>query len=474
MVWSKSTLSTAPWASDVIPAPPPGTGTLPPPIPGATPTFEYTSQVGVGSWAMRSWAGAMPVLVNPGGGVSVAPDPERGVMRVWAWWPDAPSLQLIRVGPTGDRTGVRGAYPWTVEGVTRKNFATNPSVETGLNGYVPGTGSPTLSQISRTDDPTAGLFAWRATIAGAGTNEVTIPHSIPAQTVTVALDLQLSDLPTGVTISLGWNNSTGGALTASSVSLTASQFTASVDQFMRQVVTLDPPAGAATSGSLKITATGLPAGATMDGDRILAEVGITTGEYFDGATLGSVWDGTEHLSTSRLAPVQVIDDGECPLDVAVRYEVYNPSIIGGRVISPATSLLSEERVWLTHPEFPHTPVRLLITDTPDVDYVLEQAVFPILDSPYPVVVSSSTRLAPTGSLRILVESFEERDHFIHTLFGNGEPVLKRTPYRYGYGEGEWIVLGTIREPGGMKPWDQVRVLEASYQVVEEPVDTLAA
>jgi hypothetical protein len=474
-MWGRTAWGMGPWASAEVPAASPGTGTLPPPIPGATSSFTFAGQSGTGPWAMRSWAGAMPILANPGGGISIAPDPATGVMRIWAWWPDASVLQLIRIGPDGKRTGVRGGYPVMISTPTRKNWATNPSVETGLNGYVPGTGSPTLSQIARAGEPSAGVFAWRATIAGAGTNEVTIPHSLPAQAVTIALDLQISDLPTGVTISLGWNNSVGGALTASSVALTPSQRSASVDQYARQVVMLTPPAGAATAGSLKITATGLPAGATMDGDRVLAEVGVSDGSYFDGASLGGVWGGTAHLSTSRLASVQVVDDGECPLDVAVRYELYNPALNGGIVSSPFSTLASEENVWLTHPEEPDTPVKVLITQTPDVDYVLEQALFTILDSPYPVSVSSSTRTAPSGALSVLVETFAERDRFIYDLFGNGTPVLLRCPDRYGYGEGQWIVLGTIREvANGSLPWDQIRTLEAGYQEVEEPADTVAA
>lgn len=473
MGWAKVSYASAPWASGPVPGAPPGQGTLPPPIPGASPTFVYSSQRGIGPWAMQTWAGFMPIIANPGGGVSILPDPDRGVMRIWAWWPDVTQLQLIRVGPDGSRTGVRGGYPITISSATRKNYATNPSLEAGLNGYVAGTGSPTLTQIARTDAP-SGVFALRATIAGAGTNEVTIPHSLPAQAVTVALDVRFSGLPSGVTISLGWTNSVGSALTASSVNLTASQYTASVNQYTRHTVMLTPPAGAANAGSLKITATGLSAGAQMDLDQVTAEAGATDGSYFDGSLLGGVWGGTTHLSTSRLAPVMMVDDGECPLDVAVRYEVLNPALNGGTVTSPYSTLESGERVWLTHPESPSIPVQILITDTPAVSYALDQGTFPILDSPYPVVVSSSVRMAPSGQLSFLVESFDQRGTFIHDLFGDGTPVLKRTPHRYGYGDGEWIVLGTITEPGGMRPWDELRALEAPFQVVEEPADTVAA
>jgi hypothetical protein len=132
-------------------------------------------------------------------------------------------------------------------------------------------------------------------------------------------------------------------------------------------------------------------------------------------------------------------------------------------------LASGNRVWLTHPESPTTPIEVLITTTPDVTYALDQAVLPILDSRYPLVVSASERLAPSGSVELLVETFAARDTTVYGTFGDGTPVLKRTPAAMGYGEGEWIVLGDLREKAaGFSPFDPVRPLEAPFQVVEAP------
>jgi hypothetical protein len=374
---------------------------------------------------------------------------------------------LIRINSEGERVPVRGAYGLTVNGVTRRNYATNPSVETDLSGYVPGTGSPTLTRIARVG-ASSGSWSWRATVAGAGTNEVTIPHSLPAQAVTIALDLKLSAPPTGVTISLGWTNSSGGALTTSSVALTADQYTASVNQYYRHKVTLTPPAGAANAGSLKVTTTGMPAGGQMEGDLILAEVGSSDGSYVDGSLLGGTWVGTAHLSVSLLAPMQYLLDGECPLDVSVRYEIYNPGLSGGRITSAPATLLSADRAWITHPDFTSTPTEVLLTSTPDLVHDLPQAVFPILDSPYPFPVSAAERLAPSGEVEFLTGTFADRDE-LFDLFRTGTPVLLRQPDRFGRGEGEWIVLGAISEPSlGQKGWGQLRALRAPFQVVESP------
>jgi hypothetical protein len=467
-MWGRSSWAGFPWAGPAVStAPIPGESTIPPPIPGATTTFVYNYQPGTGPWAMRSWAGALPLVSNPGGGISIAPNPDTGVMQVWAWWPDAPVVQLLRINVNGDRSPVRGAYGLTVSGGTRRNYATNPSAEVDLSGYVPGTGSPTLTRVARVG-ASSGSWAWRATVAGAGTNEVTIPHSLPAQSVTVALDLKLSALPTGVTISLGWTNSSGGALTTSSVSLTADQYTASVNQFYRHKVTLTPPAGAANAGSLKVTTTGMPAGGQMEGDLVLAEVGISDGSYVDGSLLGGTWVGTAHLSVSLLAPIQFIQDGECPLDVPVRYEVYNPALSGGRITSAPATLLSANRAWLTHPDATSTPMEVRLTTTPGLVHALPQAVFPILDSPFPFPVSAAQRLAPNGAVEVIATTFAERDEILG-MFGTGTPVLLRQPDRFGRGEGEWIVLADITEDAlDQKGWGELRLLRAPFQVVESP------
>lgn len=445
---------------------------LPPPVPGGTTSFVYTMQVGAAPWAFRSWGGGSRVPIWPGGGMVVIPTPDLGVMDLRVWWPDAPQLQVIRISPDGTRTPVRGAYPVSTSVATRRNYCANPSLETSLAGYVSSDGSPSLTTIAGW----VGTNALRATVAGAGSNGVTIPHSLPVSpTATIALQLAFSARPTAVTISVGYLDSVGGALTSSSVVLTADQINNSVTQWARQAVVATAPVAAATVGSIKVLAAGMPMGGQMDIDAVTIEKGATGGSAFDGETLGGSWSGTQHLSTSVLAPVLTVLDGEAPLDTGVYYELYNPRLVGGRITSPVVVLDSQERVWLTHPSSPDSPVECLIASTPDRAHVLEQGVNPILDSEYPVVVSASLRRAPAGDLTFLTETFADRDRLIHDLFGDGTPVLLRTPYRYGYDEGMWIVLGNITEiASGQKPWEQIRELAAPFQVVESPADTLVA
>lgn len=459
-----------PWASEEIPNTlPPGWKDVPPPIPDATTHFLFTARPATSPWAGRSWAGASPTVAYVGGGITVAPDATTGVMLLWAWWPDAPQIQVVRVGQDGSRSPVRGAYGLTVTGDTRRNLCSNPSFETSLAGYLPIDGDTTLSQVTTAPYVTSGTYAMRM-VSTTTTTGAVMPGTMPGsgQQYTIALDLGLTATVTSVDVTVTWLNSTGGSAGSSVLTMTADQLAAAVGQSSRVVWTLASPVTAVT-GSASMTITGLAIGESAYLDSVVYEAGTTTGSYYDGGSFGGAWSGTENLSTSILSPVQEIVDGECPLDVPVTYEVYNPALVGGFVASTSTVLASGNRVWLTHPESPTTPVEVLITTTPDVTYVLEQAVYPILDSRYPVVVSASERLAPSGVVEILVEGFAARDRTVYETFGDGTPVLKRTPAAMGYGEGEWIVLGDLREQAsGYSPFDPVRTLQAPFQVVEAP------
>lgn len=435
--------------------------------------FTMSPAQGIGPLALRGYASATPTTAVTGVGMSVVPQPSLGVMRVTAWWPSATQLRLVRISADGTRTPVRGGYSYTVVGTTRRNQATNPSIEVSTAGYTAGTGSPTLTRIARGDDP-GGAWSLNAVNASAGSSAVNVPHALTVGQVTVGLDLRLSAAPSGVTVTLGWLNSTGGALTATTVALTSGQYTASVGSFARQVVDLLPPAGAAQAGTLTITATGMPAAGQMGIDRVTAETAATDGSYFDGASTGGSWSGTTHLSSSVLAPVQTIDDGEAPLDVPVSYELTNPLAQGVQLVAPAETLSSENRVWLTHPGDPGEPVEVFNTATPELEHVIDQGVFPILDSKYPVAVSVALRRAPTGSLELVADTFAARDALL-TMFADGTPVLLRTPSTFGYGEGMWIVLGNLREnPLGQKGSRQLRTLSAPFQVVAAPADFLGS
>ncbi|GGM75475.1 hypothetical protein GCM10012275_52690 [Longimycelium tulufanense] len=649
-------------------------GQLPPPIPGST-GFSFSVQSGTGPWAYRGWtAGGVP-LAYLGGGVLLTPLAGAGVMRVAAWWPDAQAVQVVRLTPDGSRRGVRGAYPLAVTEPTRRNAVTNPGVEAGLNGYVPGTGNPTLTrpttittlapagtdrrnlatnpslevsasgwseyntngtvaraamttpsvgvasagsyglrvtctttgdagashtvtsgivpgesytasayvQPSTTRDvrlelqwrqggptgtvlatdtdttpavpagewtrvettriaPTGadtlivsvvllaaavndlldvdavlaeqaasgaaaepyfdgdapggtwsgtvgessstltvvasvpgGSYTLRATIAAAGTCELTIPTDAITGTepVTVALDLQVPDLPTAVTVTLGWTDSAGAPLTSSTASLDADARAAVVDQYSRHAVVLTPPAGAASTGSLKLTVDGLPAGGTVELDQVTMESGVTDGSVIDGAMVGGTWTGTPHLSASLLAPVLQVDDGECPLDVPMRYEVYHPALTGGRVRSDPATLDSRGQTWLTHPATPDAPRACVPTTPPQLTRAVEQGVFRTLGRKAPVVISG-TRSTPSGTLELGALSWAERDVLL-AMLEDGSPLLMRAPAEYGYGPGWWIAVGDVGEdPQGRTVWQQTRILSVPFQVVDGPDPAVAA
>jgi hypothetical protein len=466
-MYVRSGWAQAPYAGTVLPPTP--VGQLPPPIPGDPARFTYTAQLGDYPWAYQSWAGGYPLAAYPGGGVLAAPLVDQGVMQVRVWWSDAPVLQLVRITPNGTRTPVRGGYPLTVGGTTRRNYCTNPSVETGLNGFVPDAGTPTLTQLA---DPTApaGGFVLRATNAGAGSNGVTAPTgltTVPAgRPVTVGLGLRLSALPTSVTVTIGWTDTLGGALTANSSMLSADQASASVAQFSRQVVTVTPPANAVTP-TWKIVAAGMPAGGTLDLDALTFEVGATDGSFFAGGTLGATWLGTTDLSASVLAPVQTVLDGECPLDTLVTYQVSYPGITGGRVVSDPALLPSQDRTWLTHPAAPTAPVQCRPTAAPILIRSSVQASFVVLGRTNPIV-KTTQRLSPTGTLTLDVETSADRDQLI-AMLGDGSPLLLRAPADYGLGDGWWLAFGDLTEdPDGRPQWRQARALSAPFTVVDGP------
>jgi hypothetical protein len=183
--------------------PPVNPGQLPPPIPGLPGSFSYNATLGVYPWAYGMWAGGYPPPAYPGGGVLAVAVPAQGTVRIRAWWPSATELHLVRIHPDGARSPVRGGDPLKIAEATRTNYATNPSVEAGLNGYVPADGNPTLSQLAAPNAP-AGSMVLRATNPGAGSNGVTIPTApvpvvLTSRLGTVGLTLRTSTRPASAT-----------------------------------------------------------------------------------------------------------------------------------------------------------------------------------------------------------------------------------------------------------------------------------
>lgn len=472
-MWSQDPWSQAPWSGPVVPSPPPQQ-VIPPPIPGGTTTYVYGVQQGAYPWSYGGWSGAVAPFAALAGGIVAAPNPATGTVALSAWWPYAPTLQLVRFGPDGSRSLVRGGYPVTVSAQTLVNYATNPN-SIATTGYVPGTGSPTLSLVARTD--IAGN-AVRATNASSGTSEVTVPQSLPGgNAVTAAFDLRLSARATSLTVTLGWNDAIGTALTATAVSLTANQINAAVGQFGRLVLSFTPPGNAATCSSLKVNAGGMPAGGQMDLDRWKLVTAQDDGTYGDGDTLGGQWTGTLGLSTSILAPVQTIVDGECPLDVACYYTVYAPLLTGGFATSPTITLASNDQSWLTHPARPSVPLACSPQTVPALTYDIDQGTFAVIGRKYPVTVSASVRTAPSGTLSLHAPAFTDRDTLVNTMFADGSAVLLRAPATYGYGLGMWISVGALTEtPTGAYAYQPQRILTAPFVVVDTPAgpNTLVA
>jgi len=464
-VWSQAPWSEGPWSGPVIPSPPPQQ-VIPPAVPsGGTTSYTYGAQQGALPWSYGGWCGAVgPVPAQPGGIIAV-PNPATGTVTLSAWWPYAPTLQLLRTGPDGVLTPVRGGYPVTPTTATVVNYATNPN-SLSTAGYVPGTGSPTLTLYARNDGNGNAL---RATIASAGTDEVTVPQSLlAAPIVTVAFDLQLSAKATALTVTLAWNDGSGNPLTATALTLTADQISSATGQFTRFTLSAAPPAAAVTCPSLKVTATGMPAGGTMDLDRWKLVAAADTGVYGDGDTLGGQWNGTAGLSTSVVAQVQTVVDGECPLDVACSYSLYAPFITGNFARTPVITLASNENSWLTHPAYPSAPVQVYPCEAPALVRKIPQGVFPIIGRANPIVVSGASRLSPTGTLTIDAATFAARDQLLN-LFADGSAVLLRAPADFGYGQGMWLAIGDVTEdPKGRPAWSQSRPLMVAFTVVDSP------
>lgn len=455
----------SPWAGlSVLNTSPPGQ-VLPPSIPGGTTRYYVAAVGGAYAWAFGGWAGPAVPLATLLGGLVVAPDTAAGVVHILAWWPAQTPLQLARVHANGDVHPVRGAYP-LLSPAPRTNYATNPSLEAGLNGYVPGTGSPTLTQLTTGSLPDRGK-ALRATIASAGTCEVAVPHAFGVGTMTVGLGLRFSARPTAVTVTTGWVDVLGNALTATTATLSANEINNSVSQFGRQVLTLAPPPAATAATTVKVAATGLPAGATMDLDAVTIEAGVTSGSYLDGSLLGAQWLGTAELSASVLATMLTVDDAECPFDEPVIYILHSSALGGAQVSAPAILLSSDGTSWLTHPGSA-LPVRVQLREVPTLDTDIQQGVMWPVGARFPVVVTNTQRHAPRGTADFVYLSFAERAVLLE-MMSDGSPLLLRTPVEFGYEATLWLAVGAVTEDrGARKPWHDTGVLSADFQQVDVP------
>jgi hypothetical protein len=444
---------------------------LPPPVPGGSGAYYWSAWNGFYPYSYVSWAGVPPQIAQVYGGVVAVPDADTGVMNIQGWWPNATVLHFVRIHPDGSRHPVRGAYGLTVDEPTRLNLSTNPSFEAGLNGVVTDAGTPALTRINIATDPTIplGEYAMRATVAGAGSNGVTIPTGLTgALPVTVGFDIRLSVRPTGLRVVVSWTDAGGAPLTTNTVNVSTMTINEAVGQWARVVETLTPPTNAVTP-TFKIIADGVTAGSTMDLDGITIEQSSTSdGSRFDGDSLAGSWTGTEGLSTSRLAPIQTVADAEAPLDVPVTYVVANPALTGGMVTSSAIGLPSLGRwCWLTHPLRSTGPIRVDLKRVPNFEHGIEQGVFYPIGARQAVVVSTRRR-TPAAELIFNAVSFAERDALLDVM-SDGMPLLLRAPARYGYGTGTWWALGTVTEDREERlAYQDAMILTAQAISVREP------
>ncbi|MEU7787655.1 hypothetical protein [Amycolatopsis sp. NPDC049159] len=451
-------------------APPPsGQQTLPPPIPGGTATWVY-EQNSTYAFALRGFAARQSTGIYPGGGISIRPIADRGIMEITAWWPDATVLSLIRVDADGTQTPVRSGAPLTALGPTRRNLCQNPSFEAGLNGTVPDLGSPTLT---RPNDGTAprGTYYLKATVAAAGSCGVVIPNAVGAgQDLTVAFDLRLSAAATSLTVQASFTDLDGNTLTLASTALTTDQINNSVAQFARQVLRIATPA-AGVAATIKVIAGGMPAGGAMSLDGITIERGTSSdGSYFDGGTYGATWLGTADLSASALAPLLVIEDGECPTDVPVQYQLVNGGLAGGRMTSAYATLPSNEIVWLTHPDAPDEPLEVFVEKRPLRGKAANVAVFQAINDPMFLTIGSRRRSAWKSTESIALWTFgSEATERLVAILDDNRPVLLRAPASLNYGPPLWLSLLDFEEdPDGSSPWQQMLKISAPWVQVAAP------
>ncbi|WP_432845969.1 hypothetical protein ACQPXB_35850 [Amycolatopsis sp. CA-161197] len=446
---------------------PPGQQTIPPPIPGGTASWTYQPNRTL-MWTVRGWAGRMSPINYPGGGVSIRPIAERGVMRVTAWWPDATALALIRIEEDGTMYPVRGADSVTVSGTTRRNLCQNPSFEAGINGTVPDAGSPTLS--NPTTGAARGTAYLLATVAAAGSCGVLVPTTLsPGSDLTVGLDLKLSAVASSVTVVANWSDANGSALVAATAALSADDINRSVATWGRQVLHLPIPPGGAT-GTVKVVAAGLPAGGSMGLDGVVIERGYTDASFFDGDTYGATWLGTSALSSSVLAPLATIDDGECPVDQPVRYKLVNAGRTGGSMTSDPATLSSGGRVWLTHPSDPGNPVEIFVEARPRRGRKANQAVFQAIDDPLPITVAPRRRSGWQSTDDISLWTFDEAGtEQLWALLDDNRPMLFRAAADLNYGSSVWKSFGDMAEdPDGTAVWQKYLKISGSWTEVAAP------
>jgi hypothetical protein len=472
------------WGGPTTPAAEPVGAQFPPPIPGAgTTRFDYVVSTDLQSWGVDGWSVPREDPVYPGGGVLLAARPELGVMRIFAWWPDATLLHLVRVHPDGSRHAVRGGTPRRVPGPTRRNHDQNPSGEVGTHGLFPGAGDPVLRQVPREPDDVSGggRYAIANDLGEAGPSGLSRPidpMEVAKGAATVSFDALFSAQPSSVTVSVEWVDAAGDPTPPSTATLTADDLVRSVGLWGRQHAHLTAPGDAATAVDVDVTATGLPAGPSFIHDRWVLEQGHTDGSFIGGSVPGGQWLGVPELSASLVADVQVVDDGECPLDVPVRYELFYAGITTGLMRSLPDVLASPRShygAWLTHPRWPDRPIPLWIPRDPAVSRPIERSTSKVMGRRRKVVRSDDQRSGDEGTLIVYTEGQAAGTAFSQAL-DDGRSLLVRLPAGFQHPPLWWLSFDVVERsnPRGDGPYPR-REWSLPFTEVDAPnaIDTTA-
>ncbi|MDQ3578541.1 MAG: hypothetical protein M3443_13285 [Actinomycetota bacterium] len=269
------------------------------------------------------------------------------------WWPDAATVQLLRVTDDGTIMPVRGAYP-LIPGQTRRNYCVNPGAEAGINGWAPGAGAPVVTRISTVGDTAgsrrnlvtkpsaedagavwgtygagttvtrvqpstmalvrAGTWANQAVCATAATNfgaAHTITSGIvPGEYYTASAYMQ-PQVTRDIRVILEWRDAAGVSLTTNSGTTTAVTPSVWTRVSLNRIA---PPDAARVVISMVALAGAI--GETLLVDAAMLEQtssGAAPTPYFDGSTPGGTWDGAIGVSSSRMTVVDAVPAGHYAL-----------------------------------------------------------------------------------------------------------------------------------------------------------------
>lgn len=181
----------------------------------------------------------------------------------------------------------------------------------------------------------------------------------------------------------------------------------------------------------------------------------------------------------RVSPVRTIDGGLLPVSGGVAqlfdYEVpfgtsVTYQIVEGNAPTDTASVDATDP-WLIHIGVPtrSRPVDLRIGAHEQEEWAVDQGVFPILGRREPIVVTGSTRTAPSSSLIVGTDTLAERED-LSDLLADGSALLMNVSPTLGLGLGTaYIAVGNVTvkrlSSVGTDPhWD----LTLPYQVVARP------